>query len=53
MMRQCLGVEFQDPTGTLGASIHRKVLSEGEHGKNISIGAVLVLQKVNFFFFFF
>lgn len=41
---------LQDPTGTIGASIHRKALSEGEFGKNISVGAVLVLQKVGFLF---
>ncbi|XP_062115225.1 uncharacterized protein LOC133829534 [Humulus lupulus] len=43
-----LMVTLKDPTGTIGASIHRKVLSEGEFGKNISIGTVLILQKVLF-----
>lgn len=42
---------LQDPTGTIGASIHSKALSEGEFGKSISVGAVLVLQKVRFLFF--
>lgn len=41
---------LQDPTGTIGASIHRKALSEGDFGKSISVGAVLVLQKVGFLF---
>ncbi|XP_062115226.1 uncharacterized protein LOC133829535 isoform X1 [Humulus lupulus] len=44
-----LMVTLKDPTGTIGASIHRKVLSEGEFGKNISIGTVLILQKVAVF----
>ncbi|KAL6181432.1 hypothetical protein ACLB2K_048087 [Fragaria x ananassa] len=33
----------------VGATIHRKALSEGEFGKSISVGAVLVLQKVAVF----
>lgn len=37
---------FQDPTGTIGASIHHTVLSEGDFGKSITVGSVLVLQKV-------
>ena len=37
---------LQDPTGTIGATIHRRAISEGEFGKRISVGAVLVLQKV-------
>ncbi|KAL0380166.1 UNVERIFIED_CONTAM: hypothetical protein Sangu_0080900 [Sesamum angustifolium] len=41
-----LMVLLKDPTGTVGASIHHKVLSESEFGKNISIGSVLILQKV-------
>ena len=41
-----LNVWFQDPTGSINASIHHKVLSEGEFAKDISVGAVLVLQKV-------
>ncbi|KAL0464150.1 UNVERIFIED_CONTAM: hypothetical protein Slati_0302600 [Sesamum latifolium] len=40
---------LKDPTGTVGASIHHKVLSESEFGKNISIGSVLILQKVAVF----
>ncbi|KAL0429557.1 UNVERIFIED_CONTAM: hypothetical protein Sradi_0581700 [Sesamum radiatum] len=41
-----LMVLLKDPTGTVGASIHHKVLSESEFGKNISTGSVLILQKV-------
>lgn len=41
---------FQDPTGTIGASIHHTVLSEGDFGKSISVGAVLVLKKVCYLF---
>ncbi|KAM5570415.1 hypothetical protein ABKV19_011192 [Rosa sericea] len=44
-----LMLTLKDPTGTIGASIHRKALSEGEFGKSISVGAVLVLQKVAMF----
>ncbi|KAJ7975235.1 Nuclear localized protein [Quillaja saponaria] len=42
-------VTLKDPTGTIGASIHRKVLTEGEFRKDISVGAVLVLHKVAVF----
>ncbi|XP_059642180.1 uncharacterized protein LOC132284127 [Cornus florida] len=42
-------VTLKDPTGTIGASIHRKVLTEGEFGKDISVGSVLILQKVAVF----
>lgn len=38
--------EFQDPTGSIGASIHRKVFTEGGFGKDITVGSVLLLQKV-------
>ncbi|PON79143.1 nuclear localized protein [Trema orientale] len=44
-----LMLTLKDPTGTMGASIHRKVLCEGEFGKIITVGAVLVLQKVAVF----
>lgn len=37
---------YQDPTGTIDASIHHGVISEGNFGKDISVGAVLILQKV-------
>ncbi|XP_030937229.1 uncharacterized protein LOC115962516 [Quercus lobata] len=42
-------VTLKDPTGSINASIHHKVLSEGEFAKDISVGAVLVLQKVALF----
>lgn len=38
--------EFQDPTGSVGASIHRKVFTEGGFRKDITVGSVLLLQKV-------
>ncbi|KAG5618869.1 hypothetical protein H5410_018693 [Solanum commersonii] len=41
-----LMVTLKDPTGSIGASIHHKVLGESQHGKDICIGAVLILQKV-------
>ncbi|XP_054822056.1 uncharacterized protein LOC129320564 isoform X3 [Prosopis cineraria] len=39
----------QDPSGTIGASVHRKVFTEGELGNDIKVGSVLVLQKVAVF----
>ncbi|XVE63971.1 hypothetical protein DITRI_Ditri07aG0063600 [Diplodiscus trichospermus] len=44
-----LMVTLKDPTGTIDATIHRKVLVEGGFGKDISIGTVLILQKVSIF----
>ncbi|KAK4414190.1 hypothetical protein Salat_2831900 [Sesamum alatum] len=44
-----LMVLLKDPTGTVGASIHHKVLSESEFGKNISMGSVLILREVAVF----
>ncbi|XP_060205441.1 uncharacterized protein LOC132633199 isoform X2 [Lycium barbarum] len=44
-----LMVTLKDPTGSIGASIHHKVLSESPHGKDICIGSVLILQKVAVF----
>ncbi|KAJ8536082.1 hypothetical protein K7X08_034483 [Anisodus acutangulus] len=44
-----LMVTLKDPTGSIGASIHHKVLSKSQHGKDICIGSVLVLQKVAVF----
>lgn len=37
---------YQDPTGTIDASIHHRVISEGNFWKDLSVGAVLILQKV-------
>ncbi|CAA0825509.1 Unknown protein [Striga hermonthica] len=42
-------VSLKDPTGTVGASIHHKVLSGNEFGKKLTIGSVLILQKVAVF----
>ncbi|KAK4765919.1 hypothetical protein SAY87_007561 [Trapa incisa] len=44
-----LMVTLKDPTGSIGASIHSRVLSHGSFGKDISVGAVLILQKVAVF----
>ncbi|KAL3343496.1 hypothetical protein AABB24_027164, partial [Solanum stoloniferum] len=44
-----LMVTLKDPTGSIGASIHHKVLGESQHGKDFCIGAVLILQKVAVF----
>ncbi|KAJ6764986.1 hypothetical protein OIU74_023793 [Salix koriyanagi] len=42
-------VTLKDPTGTIDASIHHKVLTDGDFGKDISIGAVMIVQKVAVF----
>ncbi|KAL2342338.1 hypothetical protein Fmac_003623 [Flemingia macrophylla] len=42
-------VTVKDPTSTVGASVHRKVLAHAEFGKDISVGSVLVLEKVAVF----
>ncbi|KAL6552507.1 hypothetical protein OROHE_007871 [Orobanche hederae] len=42
-------VSLKDPTGTVGASIHHKVLSDNEFGKNLTVGSVLILRKVAVF----
>ncbi|XP_077210574.1 nuclear localized protein [Tasmannia lanceolata] len=39
-------VTLKDPSGTIGASIHRKVLLESEFGRDISVGAVVILKQV-------
>ncbi|PSR89146.1 Protein of unknown function DUF4539 protein [Actinidia chinensis var. chinensis] len=44
-----LMVTLKDPTGTIDASIHHKVLAEVEFRKEISVGSVLILQKVAVF----
>ncbi|AET05596.2 hypothetical protein MtrunA17_Chr8g0393071 [Medicago truncatula] len=42
-------VTLKDPTGSVGASIHRKVFTEGGFRKDITVGSVLLLQKVAVF----
>ncbi|KAF5194199.1 nuclear localized protein [Thalictrum thalictroides] len=42
-------VTLKDPTGTVCANIHRKVLVETGVGKDITVGSVLVLHKVAVF----
>ncbi|XP_048227523.1 homologous recombination OB-fold protein isoform X2 [Ricinus communis] len=39
-------VTLKDPTGTIDATIHHRVLAETEFGKDVSVGAVLVIQKI-------
>lgn len=41
-----LFITLKDPSGTIGASVHRKVLSEGIVGREISVGCVLILKQV-------
>ncbi|KAF9592445.1 hypothetical protein IFM89_014935 [Coptis chinensis] len=40
---------LKDTSGTIGANIHRKVLTESEFGKDIAVGATLILHKVAVF----
>jgi hypothetical protein len=42
-------ITLKDPTGTIGGSINHKVMEESEFGRNISAGAVLLLQQVGVF----
>ncbi|KAJ4848376.1 hypothetical protein Tsubulata_020443 [Turnera subulata] len=39
-------VTLKDPTGSIDASIHRRVLTEMDCGKDISVGAAIIVQKV-------
>ncbi|KAJ0232495.1 Nuclear localized protein [Hirschfeldia incana] len=39
-------VTLKDPTGTIDASVHRKLISESEFGRDIRVGAVVILNKV-------
>ncbi|KAF2309107.1 hypothetical protein GH714_000547 [Hevea brasiliensis] len=45
-------VTLKDPTGTIDGTIHGRVLTEREFGKDISIGAVIIVQKVDNIMFF-
>ncbi|KAL4381268.1 hypothetical protein AHAS_Ahas04G0116500 [Arachis hypogaea] len=38
-----------DPTRTISARVHHKAASDGEYGKDITVGSVVVLQKVAVF----
>ncbi|XP_014499360.1 uncharacterized protein LOC106760443 [Vigna radiata var. radiata] len=40
-------ITVKDPSATLYASVHRKVLLHPEFGQDIGVGAVLLLQSVN------
>lgn len=42
-------VTLKDPTGTIDGSIHHRVFTESEFGRDICVGAVLILQKVAVF----
>ncbi|KAJ4981636.1 hypothetical protein NE237_032473 [Protea cynaroides] len=39
-------VSLKYPTGTICANIHRKVLTDSEFGRDISVGAVMILKEV-------
>ncbi|CAN6213681.1 unnamed protein product [Urochloa humidicola] len=38
-----------DPTDTIAAAVHKKVLLEGNNGQDISVGCVILLSKVSVF----
>jgi len=40
-------LQEQDPTGTVWASVHRKVLLHPEYGRDLTVGAVLLLNTVS------
>ncbi|MCL7024037.1 hypothetical protein MKW94_021562 [Papaver nudicaule] len=40
-----LSLTLKDPTGNIGANIHRKVM-ESEYGNDIAVGCVLILKEV-------
>ncbi|KAL8134596.1 uncharacterized protein LOC141712991 [Apium graveolens] len=42
-------VTLKDPTGIRDGTIHRKVLTEGEFAKDISVKAAIILKKVSIF----
>ncbi|KAL1359624.1 hypothetical protein AAHE18_04G120300 [Arachis hypogaea] len=42
-------VTLKDPTRTISARVHHKAASDGEYGKDITVGSVVVLQKVAVF----
>ncbi|ONK73247.1 uncharacterized protein A4U43_C04F28920 [Asparagus officinalis] len=44
-----LFITLKDPTGIIGASIHRNVLLESNLGGDISVGCVLILKQVAVF----
>nr|CAD1817781.1 unnamed protein product [Ananas comosus var. bracteatus] len=41
-----LFLTLKDPTGMIGAFVHRKVISDGNLGGGISVGCVLILKQV-------
>ncbi|XP_068643651.1 uncharacterized protein [Aristolochia californica] len=41
-----LFVTLKDPSATVGATIHRKVVSESNFSKDITVGSVIVLEQV-------
>lgn len=43
-------VTLKDPTDTVDASVHKKVLTTGERGNLIAVGSVLILEKVVAFY---
>lgn len=44
-----LFLNLKDQTGTIGASVHKKVISDGNLGNGISVGSVIVLKEVAVF----
>ncbi|KAJ8752560.1 hypothetical protein K2173_005449 [Erythroxylum novogranatense] len=44
-----LMVTLKDPTASIDASVHRGVFSNNEFGKDISVGAVMILKNIAIF----
>ncbi|BAT72626.1 hypothetical protein VIGAN_01004700 [Vigna angularis var. angularis] len=42
-------ITLKDPTATVSASVHRKVLAQPEFGKDFAVGSVVVLREVAVF----
>nr|GEV58469.1 GPCR kinase [Tanacetum cinerariifolium]GEV76912.1 GPCR kinase [Tanacetum cinerariifolium] len=44
-----LNVTLKDLSGTIPGTIHYKVIGEGGYGKNITVGAVMILKNISVF----
>ncbi|PUZ68945.1 hypothetical protein GQ55_2G069400 [Panicum hallii var. hallii] len=42
-------IMLKDPTDTIAAAVHKKVLLEGNNGQDIAVGCVILLSKVAIF----
>ncbi|GJY43707.1 GPCR kinase [Tanacetum coccineum] len=44
-----LNVTLKDISGTIPGTMHHKVIGEGGHGKDITVGADMILKNVSVF----